>query len=118
MAYTISRFDVINYPPEALREFRVYRIEWIDNLHFLRDISEFVLGSDSFESPYLTVAGELLREGGWDGDGTIQLLWLPSFVFPPDEGVPDIGVVIWHVKQVEDGLSWLLSPVRLPFPGL
>jgi hypothetical protein len=23
------------------------------------------------------------------------------------------GVVIWHVKQREDGISWLLTPIEL-----
>jgi len=25
------------------------------------------------------------------------------------------GVLLWHVKQMDDGLSWILSPIELPF---
>jgi len=45
------------------------------------------------------------------------LLWLPPFVFPTTSRPSWVGVMLWHVKQVEDGTSWLLSPVELPFEG-
>lgn len=57
----------------------------------------------------------IFKEMGWEGDGVIELIWLPAFVFPLGQQVPSIGVVVWHVKQSYDGLSYLLSPVALPF---
>ena len=42
-------------------------------------------------------------------------MWIPPFVFPVEPGVPPEGMVVWQVKQKEDGVSFLLSPVRLPF---
>jgi|SRR5688572_27296515 len=115
MAYTIPQHGVIEYPPSALREFHVYGFEWIDNLHFIRPPEEFLpLPGEQLER-YLEVAREGFTKAGWHGDGDIGLLWLPPFVFPLALRVRPEGIVVWHVKQEEDGLSWLLSPVPLPF---
>jgi hypothetical protein len=109
MSFTIDKTKIITYPPSALCEFHVYGFEWIDNLHFVRPLREFI--ADPRE--YVRLARERFLEAGWDGDGRISLLWLPPFVFPQE--VPSEGVVVWHVKQVADGISWLLSPVPLPW---
>lgn len=90
--------------------FPVYRFEWIDNLHFVLLPSLFLADP----RPYIDAAHAAFIAAGWDGDGEIGLLWLPPFVFPVD--LRDFeGVTVWHVKQLEDGTSWLLSPVELPF---
>jgi hypothetical protein len=87
-------------------------LRYIDNLHFLADPSEFINGNTE---PYTKIAEERFLANGWEGDGTIQLLWLPSFVFPGELGISPEGVVLWHVKQEEDGVSFILSPIELPF---
>lgn len=113
MSYTISPREVIDYPPEKLREFQAYGVEYIDNRLFCTP-AERLLGT-RVASGYVEIAKSRFLEMGWAGDGEIELLWLPSFVFPSASAIPDVGVVIWHVKQYEDGLSYLLSPVILPF---
>ena len=113
MAYTIQPENVIGYEPEALRSFFIYGFEWIDNLLFLQDPELFV---GSRVMGYVAIAKKCFTDFGWDGDGNVQLLWLPPFVFPLEPNIPSTGVVVWHVKQIEDGVSFLLSPVRLPFP--
>jgi hypothetical protein len=40
---------------------------------------------------------------------------VPPFAFPMALRIPPVGVAIWHVKQSEDGISYLLSPIELPF---
>lgn len=112
MSYTVPAGKVIDYQPESIRSFLVYGFEWIDNLLFLQDPEAFV-GARAAE--YLGIAKERFIEFGWEGDGVIQLLWLPSFVFPLALEVPPVGVVVWHVKQEENGISYLLSPIALPF---
>jgi len=57
-------------------------------------------------------------KAGWEGDGDVNLLWLPSFVFPMSSHIGPERVTVWHTKQVEDGVSFLLSPVPLPFEEL
>ncbi|MEO6278696.1 hypothetical protein [Roseateles sp.] len=112
MAHAIPASKVVHYAAEALRSFFIYGFEWIDNLLFLQDPEVFV-GADA--GKYLDIAKERFLEFGWEGDGVIQLLWLPPFVFPVGLNVPPEGVALWHVKQEEDGVSYLLSPIPLPF---
>jgi hypothetical protein len=111
MAYSVPESSVIDYGPESLNSFSLYGYEWIDNLHFTLAATKFVADPE----PYLTVVRQRFLEAGWDGDGEIDLIWLPPFVFPLELKITPVGVVVWHVKQLEDGISWLLSPVPLPF---
>ena len=103
---------VIPYGPEALRTLDVYGVEWRDSLHFLVNPQEFV---GDRTPAYLAIARERFLEAGWAGDGEVALLWLPAFGFPLAPPIPWAGVVLWHVKQEEDGLSLLLSPRPLLF---
>jgi hypothetical protein len=60
-------------------------------------------------------ARKAFLEAGWEGDGTIMAIWIPPFVF--DE--PDtVGALIWHVKQSNNGTSWLCADYPYQFPGL
>ena len=111
MAYSIVKERIINYSPADLRGFFVYGYEWIDNLLFLRDPKEFL---DSPEQ-YVESAKELFLEAGWEGDGEVMLLWIPPFAFPLGIGIPPEGITTWHVKQENDGVSFIISPIELPF---
>ena len=113
MSYSIPASQVIEYTPEAMASFPVYAYEWIDNLHFVLRPERFL----SDPSPYIEAARAAFLDAGWDGDGEIGLLWLPRFVFPLAHPSSWVGVAAWHVKQLEDGISWLLSPIELPFEG-
>lgn len=113
MAFNIDAEKVIDYEPEAIRTFHAYAVEWIDNLHFLLLPSAFLPAPES----YVAVARECFLAAGWWSGGEINLLWLPPFVFPRSMNVGAEGVVLWHVKQEDDGISWLLSPLELPFEG-
>ncbi len=112
MAFSIKRDEIVTYPAEALRQFEVYGYEWIDDLWFCRAPEE-ILGAKAPD--YVAVAKEIFLEAGWMGDGDVQLIWLPPFVFPMGPPRRPEGVVVWHVKQEEDGVSFLLSPLKLPF---
>ena len=111
MTYTVPDADVIDYQPSALYTFHVYGFEWIDNLQFILPPARFVKNAEQ----YVAVVKERFLEAGWEGEGDIGILWLPPFVFPLALKVPSKGVAVWHLKQVEDGVSWLLSPIKLPF---
>jgi hypothetical protein len=112
-AFTIPAAAVVTYAPTDLQSFFAYGFEWIDNFHFLREPSIF-LGDKARE--YECAAAARFKEVGWAGDGDVNLLWLPPFVFPLELRIAPEGVVLWHVKQQEDGVSYLLSPIPLPFP--
>jgi hypothetical protein len=111
MAYTVPKSAIIDYAPEAMAAFPVYGFEYIDNLHFILPPNHVL----SEPAPYIEAARAAFLSAGWEGDGEIGLLWLPPFVFPLESQRPWLGVTAWHVKQLEDGISWLLSPVELPF---
>jgi hypothetical protein len=115
MAHTIHKHAVIDYAATALHEFYVYGYEWIDNLHFIRPPEEFLPLPGEQLDRYLTIARDRFKAAGWHGDGAIGLLWLPPFIFPLNLRIPPGGIIVWHVKQEEDGVSWLLSPIELPF---
>lgn len=113
MAFSVDAEKVIDYEPAAIRKFHSYAVEWIDNLHFLLPPDALLENA----APYVAVAHECFLTAGWWSGGEINLLWLPPFVFPRSMGVGTLGVVLWHVKQEDDGISWLLSPIELPFEG-
>lgn len=54
-------------------------------------------------------------EAGWEGDGKLGVIWLPPFLF--EYGLTE-GVCIWHVKQSNNGVSWLLANKPYDFIGL
>lgn len=114
MGYTIPLTKIVDYPPEKLREFHSYGYEYIDNRQFaLRP--EVVLGTIEKAAPYVEQAKCMFLDMGWHGDGEVELLWIPPFAFPLSLRIPPVGIVVWHVKQSEDGISYLLSPIALPF---
>ncbi len=98
---------IIKYPPDTLRTYGVMCYEWIDNLCFTIDPFECL---DNAEE-YIKIAKEHFLAAGWDGDGQVELMWIPPFMFDgirTDEFTT--GVTVWHVKQLEDGISWVLHP--------
>ena len=111
MAFSRPTNQIINYPPSKLNSFELRTYEWIDNLDFTLDPRDYLENGNE----YIEVARQLFLGIGWDGDGRIELMWIPPFMF---EGVRTeeftTGVIIWHVKQTEDGISFILSPVELP----
>jgi hypothetical protein len=101
--------------PAQIRRYRVYQYAHLDELRFMPD-AETVLATVTNRDAILDAVRDVLQRAGWEGDGTIQMMWLPPFV---GAGVEDThGVFIWHVKQSNNGTSWLASPVDLPFESI
>jgi len=109
MAFTIDKTRVIEYPAEALRRFHCFEWNPIDNLHFTRSPNEFI----EHPEDYIEEAKKMFLRKGWEGDGEITLIWIPEFCLVNLSKVKNSknGIVLWHVKQLNDGTSWLLSPV-------
>jgi hypothetical protein len=111
---SIAKNQIINYQPEKLNSFHVYMYEWIDNVHFTLDPAECL----SEPTKYLDIVQKMFLKGedGWNGDGEIKLMWIPPFVLSGQQDEENTkGIVLWHVKQLENGISWILSPIELPF---
>ncbi len=101
--------------PQAINSYFVYRYHFIDSPHYMKSAREVLGGTDNTEE-ILEEVGEKLKKAGWEGDGEVQLLWIPPFM---GAGVEDThGILVWHVKQRNNGTSWFLSPVPLPFSRL
>lgn len=91
----------------------VYSYMFIDDLSFIQKPE--VLGFPDLNDTIEHVRARFL-DAGWEGDGDIGVFWLPPFVL--SEADDHYGVLVWHVKQRNDGISWLLSPIPLPLKPL
>jgi hypothetical protein len=96
-------------------QYIVYQYQYIDTLDYMRDAKEVFAAYPGREQLFERVKKRLLQ-GGWEGDGILQILWLPPFL---GAGIEDtFGVGVWFVKQGSKGTAWLASPVPLPFERL
>lgn len=78
--------------------------EHIDNLDARFDPAS-IFGECEETHKAIEQVKELFRERGWEGDGEVKLIWLPPFL---DEAHDDsYGDYIWHVKQNNNGTSFL-----------
>lgn len=110
MAFTIDKKEIIDYPPSQLKEFEVTSYECIDNLHFTMNPAECLENAEE----YISIVKQRFIQNGWEGDGEINLMWIPPFMLTNrKQGSFYKGVVVWHVKQMNDGISWLLYPKNL-----
>lgn len=82
---------------------RVEQYQFIDNLaHIIPPEQVF----DDAELPSLLAkVEEAFKSAGWEGDGDIGLIWLPPFA--NDSYEDTFGRYIWHVKQDNNGISFL-----------
>jgi hypothetical protein len=102
---------------EKQRELFVYHYEHLDDLRFVRRPEEIYtdMDPDALGQRKSAVRAALLT-AGWEGDGDLGLIWLPPFV---DVGEEDTwGTYVWHVKQSNNGTSWIVSECPLTFMRL
>ena len=92
----------------------VYQYTFLDDLSSIRNPYEhFSNEPKHIVDNLITKIGELFERNGWEGDGDIGLIWLPPFV---DCGIEDTwGMYVWHVKQENNGISFLASEYPLEF---
>lgn len=101
--------------PSGVKNWFVYSVEYIDDLSFMPLASE-VFGKSEYGSELIHAVGERLKIFRWEGDGDMQILWLPSFTGAGPSN--NFGCYAFHVKQNSDGISWVASPYALPFHRL
>ena len=101
----------------------VYIYEWIDLLDFCK-VSN--LNSQDEEYQIITTA---FRHAGWKEDGVLTEIWIPPFAIGAILEEPinysdelwkswQNGLILWHVKQREDGVSFIGSPKKLLIPDV
>ena len=102
--------------PKTVADYHVYSYEHVDELAFVLPPSiveaecHYGTGVAALEPDI----AELFLANGWEGDGDIGLMWLPPFVGPWGSS----GQLVWFVKQVNNGTSFLASDFPLPYHDL
>lgn len=126
----------LSYKPDEVDKFYHYYYEWIDYLDAVMDpkniIKEYLNFEDPLKSKFISV--------GWDEKNVIGVIWIPPFavgsivlggedsflekysskVFDDCKLSPNAwtrGIILFHVKNVEDGTSIILSPIELDIPN-
>ena len=102
-------FDPVG-TPLAIRRYIGYEYQHLDELRFAIDAEVFLQG-DELRNERIQAARARLTELGWEGDGRVEILWIPPFLEGPLSG-DNMGFCVWHVKQSNNGTSFLLSPYR------
>jgi hypothetical protein len=101
--------------PRSIHKYFVYEYQHLDELEFIKDAHRYTQHIPNRDE-ILKEVSHLFEHSGWEGDGDLGLIWFPPFV---DAGIEDTwGFVVWHVKQSNNGTSWLASPYELPFKRL
>ena len=89
----------------AVQQITVCSYQHLDDLSFVRRPEDVFDASATDLAAYIEAVARRFKEAGWEGDGTIGIIWLPPFV---GVGVEDTwGSYVWHVKQSNNGTSWL-----------
>jgi len=101
---------------------------YIDDYRCLRPLSDAVCDPhfDDFDEPdsdenrnkeqeLRSELASFFSDAGWEGDGEIKCIFLPPCFFGGEDGWCGI---IYHVKQNNNGTSWLAIPkdMRLSLP--
>ena len=109
---------------ENIKNYFVYQYEFLDDLSAIIDPYESkddfnILEQNSKEILDQTIdeVKRLFHINGWEGDGHIGLIWVPPFI---DIGYPEDtwGTYLWHVKQYNNGTSFIASPFKLDLKRL
>lgn len=115
----MKEFDPTLFPIENIEDvknFFVYRYHFIDNSSFITPAVSFLKKNDYLDADkYINAVKQLFLANGWEGDGEIGVIWIPPFIGIDED---TYGFALWHVKQLNNGTSWLASPKKLPFKSL
>ena len=98
--------------PDGVKHWHLYSYEYLDDLSFMPLASE-VFKNWSDGEKLVKAVEDRLKNIGWEGDGDMQVMWLPPFAGAGPNN--NFGCYVLHVKQLEDGISWIASPYCLPF---
>lgn len=89
----------------------VYEYYYVDEYKGLINPKD-VYGDNKETEEKIEKVKEAFLKKGWEGDGEIKLIWIPSFI----DGVnDDFGEFVWFVKQDNDGTSFIGSEHELNY---
>jgi hypothetical protein len=98
----------------TIKIYHLYSYTFLDDLSYIKSPFEHFQDAERCKiEDAIRLIGDRFREFGWEGDGELGIIWLPPFV---DVGIEDTyGTFIWHVKQMNNGISFIASDIPLNF---
>ncbi len=101
----------------SIKSYHIYSYTFLDDLSCVKAPHDYFAYEEKYKiDDAIRLVSERFKEYGWEGDGSIGIIWLPPFV---DVGIEDTwGSCIWHVKQQNNGISFLACDVPLDFKRL
>lgn len=98
----------------SIKSYYIYTYTFLDDLSSIQSpFQHFEFDEPCLVEDAIQLVGDRFKKFGWEGDGSIGIIWIPPFV---DIGFEDThGTYIWHVKQDNDGTSFLASYIPLDF---
>lgn len=89
---------------EIPSELVVLQYHFIDFLNARIDPKK-IFGDSKKTQDAVEAVKQIFIKNGWEGDGEIKMIWLPPFLDQSRDN--NFGDFIWHVKQSNDGTSFL-----------
>lgn len=102
---------------ETIKNYHIYTYTFLDDLSYIKDPYEYFEyePKKNIDDAIHHIKRQFL-EYGWEGDGKIGIIWVPPFI---DVGIEDTwGTYVWHVKQRNNGISFLACDNLLDFQRL
>ncbi|MBU8845732.1 hypothetical protein KNR15_20430 [Alkalihalobacillus gibsonii] len=96
---------------KSLEKWFVYEYEHIDYLDMIEPIPMEKPNGEEL----IAELKQIFKNEGWEGDGEIGAIWLPPFLFYNNYNVSSHGYWVYHVKQQNNGTSFIASRLLLPF---
>jgi|SRR5579872_2917706 len=103
-------FDGVGEPEDIRNRFYGFEYRYIEEDRFIIPANVFLEG-DELSQERINAARARFKKLGWKGEGEIGILWIPPIV-KGLRGYNSGGVCVWHVRQEENGVSYLLAPSR------
>lgn len=91
---------------DKIDRYFIQQYQFIDDFTFILSPRD-VFGDTKELHDFIEALKIRFKEKGWEGDGEIGLIWLPPFLDIANDD--NYGNIIWHVKQINDGISFIAS---------
>jgi len=82
----------------------VFKYQFIDYLRATFDPLK-IYGNTKNTNDTIEAVKRIFLRNGWEGDGDVRLIWIPPFLDLSSDD--NYGDFIWHVKQSNDGISFI-----------
>jgi hypothetical protein len=96
--------------PEDLLKGEIIVFTFINNPEYFQKSEHYFPNPDD-RKVIIEKVESAFKKNGEEGDGEIDLIWVPPFMYNPalDEELGDVffGTFVWHVNQHNNGISFL-----------